>query len=488
MPRATIVWFRQDLRLADQPALLAAVARGGPVVPLYVHAPEEEGDWPPGGASRFWLHHSLAALDADLQRLGSRLLLRRGPSLPALLDVARRTGADAVHCSRRSEPMARVRDGILRGGIEAEGIEVAVFGGHLLYEPEILRTRSGGPYRVFTPFWNACRALGDPPAPRPAPSRLEAPAAWPASEPLASLGLLPQPDWAEGMRFAWRPGERGARQRLAEFTREDLGDYREERDRPAAAGTSRLSPHLHFGEISPRQVLHAVREKGARPGRAGRGDPGPGPVADAAAAWLREIGWREFAHHLLHHFPGTPERPLRPEFARFPWRRDPRRLAAWQRGRTGCPIVDAGMRELWKTGWMHNRVRMIAASFLVKDLLITWQEGAAWFWDTLVDADLANNTLNWQWAAGCGADAAPYFRIFNPLLQGRRFDPEGVYIARWLPELAKLPAGHRHAPWQAPGHILEQAELVLDEDYPRPIVDHATARERALIAFATLKA
>lgn len=486
MPGATIVWFRQDLRLEDQPALLAAVARGGPVVPLYVHAPEEEGDWPPGGASRFWLHHSLAALDGDLKHLGSRLLLRRGPSLPALLDVARRTGADAVHCCRRSEPMARVRDGMLRAAIEAAGIEVLVFGAHLLYEPEIVRTRGGAPFKVFTPFWNACRALGDPPAPRPAPARLEAPAAWPASEPLTALGLLPQPDWAEGMRFAWRPGEGGARHRLAEFLREGLDDYPERRDHPAQPGTSRLSPHLHFGEIGPRQVLHVLREKerAARPGRAGVAGPG---LRGAAAAWLREIGWREFAHHLLHHFPETPERPLRGEFARFPWRRDPRRLAAWRRGSTGFPIVDAGMRELWKTGWMHNRVRMIAASFLVKDLLITWQEGAAWFWDTLVDADLANNTLNWQWAAGCGADAAPYFRIFNPVLQGRRFDPGGDYVARWIPELAKLPPAHRHAPWLAPGRTLEEAGIVLDEDYPLPIVDHASARDAALAAFATIR-
>jgi deoxyribodipyrimidine photo-lyase len=475
MPGATIVWFRQDLRLEDQPALAAAAGRGGPVVPVYVHAPEEEGDWPPGAASRFWLHHSLAALDGDLGRLGSRLLVRRGPTLPALLDAARRTGADAVHFCRRSEPMARVRDGLLRRELEAAGLEVTVFGAHLLYEPEIVRSRSGNPFRVFTPFWNACRALGDPAPPCAAPARLAAPERWPDAGTIASLALLPQPDWAQGMRFAWRPGERGARQRLDQFLEEGIGDYAAGRDRPAAPGTSRLSPHLHFGEIGPRQVFHAVKERS-------------GPRSRVAAAWLREIGWREFGHHLLHHFPETPEQPLRGEFDRFPWRRDPRRLAAWQQGRTGYPIVDAGMRELWKTGWMHNRVRMIVASFLVKDLLITWREGAVWFWDTLLDADLANNTLNWQWSAGCGADASPWFRVFNPLLQGRRFDPEGEYVARFVPELARLPAEHRHAPWLAPSRTLEEAEVALDDDYPRPIVDHAAARERALVAFASIRA
>ncbi|HEV8201329.1 MAG TPA: deoxyribodipyrimidine photo-lyase [Candidatus Polarisedimenticolia bacterium] len=485
MSGATVVWLRQDLRLEDQPALAAAAARGGPVVPLYVHAPEEEGDWPPGSASRFWLHHSLTALDGDLRRLGSRLVVRRGASLPNLLDVARRTEADAIHFCARSEPMARLRDGLVRRELEAAGLEVAAFNGHLLYEPQIVRTRAGEPFKVFTPFWNACRALGDPLPPLPAPSRLDAPPAWPVSETIAGLGLLPQPDWAEGMRFAWRPGERGARQRLGEFQRDGLDDYAAARDRPAVAGTSRLSPHLHFGEVSPRQVFHAAQEHGG----SGAGvSPPRSRGSSPSAAWLREIGWREFAHHVLHHFPHTPEKPLRSEFDRFPWRRDPDRLAAWQRGRTGYPIVDAGMRELWKTGWMHNRVRMVVASFLVKDLLVTWQEGAAWFWDTLVDADLANNTLNWQWSAGCGADAAPYFRIFNPVLQGRRFDPEGEYVARFVPELARLHPTHRHAPWLAPSRALEEAELVLEEDYPRPIVDHETARKRALIAFQTIRA
>ena len=493
MAGGTVVWFRQDLRLADQPALAAAAARGGPVVPIYVHAPEEEGDWPPGAASRVWLHHSLTALDADLKAMGSRLVVRRGPSPAALADVARRAGADAVHFCRRTEPIARVRDGIVRRELEAAGIAAAVYGGHLLYEPEIVRTRGGGPFKVFTPFWNACRALGDPPPPSPPPARLAAPETWPASESVASLGFLPEQDWAEGMRFAWRPGERGAQQRLAEFLAPGLGDYSQGRDRPAADGTSRLSPHLHFGEISPRQVLHAAR--GAEPAgrasgttpRGSAGQPAPRGHPDPVAGYLRELGWREFGHHLLHHFPHTPERPLREEFERLPWRRDPVRLAAWQRGRTGYPIVDAGMRELWRTGWMHNRVRMMVASFLVKDLLITWREGAAWFWDTLVDADLANNTLGWQWSAGCGADAAPYFRIFNPVLQGKRFDPDGDYVARWIPAIARLPPEHRHEPWLAPARVREAAGIALDDDYPRPIVDHAAARERALVAFASIK-
>jgi deoxyribodipyrimidine photo-lyase len=465
----TIVWFRHDLRLEDQPALRAAAHKGGPIVPVYVWAPEEEGDWPPGAASRFWLHHSLQSLDRDLRRRGSRLVLRRRSSLQALLDCARQARARAVVFTRRSEPAARLRDDYVAGALRQAGLEVEACDGHLLFSPDEVRTRAGDPYRVFTPFHRACTLLGDPPPPLPAPARLPAPAAWPSGVTLGSLALEPRPDWAEGLRFAWRPGESGARARLEAFLAGAARDYRIGRDRPAEEGTSRLSPHLHFGEISPRTVFHAVTEAGS------------------GAVFLRELFWREFAAHLLHHFPHTPEEPLRAAYRRFPWRRDPAALRAWQRGRTGFPIVDAGMRELWTTGFMHNRVRMIVASFLVKDLLITWQEGAAWFWDTLVDADLANNTLGWQWSAGCGADAAPYFRIFNPVAQGERFDPEGEYAARFLPPLRGLPGAARHQPWRASQAALEAAGLVLDEDYPRPIVDHAAARRRALAAFESLR-
>jgi deoxyribodipyrimidine photo-lyase len=444
---ATLVWFRLDLRLEDNPALAAAVSRGGPVVPIYVFAPDEEGAWPPGAASRWWLRRSLAALDSALRRRGSRLLLRRGPSAGAILDAARRTGARAVFWNRRTEPALAARDAQVAAALRRRGIEAADFGSHLLFDPAEVRTRTGEPFRVFTPFWRACLEKGEPPGTVPVPRRLPAPLAWPDSEPLASFQLDPAFDWASGLEVAWRPGEAGARAALEAFLGGPLDGYAADRDRPDRAGTSRLSPHLHFGEIGPRQVWRAIRERAAR--------AGPIPP-DPAAAFLRQLGWREFAHHLLHHFPRTPLRALRPGFDRFPWRRDAAGLRAWRRGRTGFPIVDAGMRELWTTGWMHNRARMIAASFLVKDLLLPWQEGARFFWDTLVDADLANNTLGWQWSAGCGADAAPWFRIFNPALQGARFDPDGVYVCRWVPDAGKTP----------------------------PIVDHERARRRALAAFA----
>jgi deoxyribodipyrimidine photo-lyase len=478
---ATIVWLRLDLRLEDNPALAWAVARGGPVVPVYVWAPGEEGDWPPGAASRWWLHQSLAALGAALEQRGSRLVLRAGPSAPELLDAARASGADAVAWNRRTEPALAARDAEVARALGSAGLETAGFTAHLLFEPGDVRTREGRPFQVLTPFWRACLALDDPAGPVPARSRafaapraLPAPRSWPVSHPLATLGLEPTPDWAAGLRRAWRPGEAAAQARLRSFLAASLGRYPERRDIPGAPGTSRLSPHLHFGEIGPRQVWRAVRER-ARRDRAGGTRARRARADDAAAVWLRELGWREFAHHLLHHFPHTTDRPLRESFAAFPWSGDEDRRRAWERGRTGYPIVDAGMRELWETGWMHNRVRMIAASFLVKHLRVSWSAGARWFWDTLVDADLANNTFGWQWSAGCGADAAPYFRIFNPVLQGRRFDPAGRYVTRWVPEVRALPAPHRHAPWEAPAPA---------RGYAAPIVDHAAARRAALDAFA----
>jgi deoxyribodipyrimidine photo-lyase len=340
---------------------------------------------------------------------------------------------------------------------------VESFNAALLFEPWEVASQAGTPFRVFTPFWRACTLASDPPPPLPRPRALAAPRRWPSSSSLSSLGLLPSVDWTQGIRAAWTPGETGALARLAAFRRGGLPGYARRRDWPAEPGTSRLSPHLHFGELGPRQVWHAV--SGA-----------------AAAAYRRELGWREFSHHVLFHFPHTPLRPLRSEFAAFPWARAPGHLRAWQRGRTGYPIVDAGMRELWTTGYMHNRVRMIAASFLVKHLLQDWRAGARWFWDTLVDADLANNTMGWQWTAGSGADAAPYFRIFNPVLQGQKFDPQGRYVARWLPELARLPARFVHCPWEAPPELRATVR-----GYAQPIVDHAAARARALAAFAEIR-
>ncbi|MCC6272737.1 MAG: deoxyribodipyrimidine photo-lyase [Deltaproteobacteria bacterium] len=475
----TILWFRLDLRLADNPALQAALRRGGPILPVFVWAPEEEGAWAPGGASRWWLHRSLRALAEALEKKGAPLVIRRGPAARALADLARASGAGAVFWNRRYEPDILRRDAALKESLRAQGFEAESCNAALLFEPWELKTRSGDPYKVFTPFWKSCLQRPEPAAPAPEPRRLEGCSGQIASFKLEELALEPKIDWAVGMRAAWSPGEAGARRELRRFLAEAVPTYLEDRDKPGRVATSRLSPHLHFGEIGPRQIWHAVREAAAHDRRAGtqRGSEG----------YLRELGWREFAYHLLYHFPGTVERPLRPEFEKFPWRRDASALRAWQQGKTGYPLVDAGMRELWTTGWMHNRVRMIVASFLVKDLLIPWQEGARWFWDTLVDADLANNSLGWQWTAGCGADAAPYFRIFNPYTQGEKFDPNAEYVRRWVPELARLPDAWIHRPWEAPPEVLSKSGVVLGKDYPRPIVDHAAARDLALRALETIK-
>lgn len=476
MTPPSILWVRLDLRLADNPALLAALERGGAVIPVFIHAPLEEAPWPPGGASRWWLHQSLAALDADLRAAGSRLILQRGPSLAALRILIRETGARAVSWNRRYEPAVTRRDQAIETALAADGIECSSFNGALLHEPADIRNRSGKPFQVFSPFWRHCLGQPQPPAPLAAPRRIPAPKTWPKSIPLETLELEPRPDWARGLRAAWQPGAQGAQAQLDRFLESALLNYDEDRNRPDRTGTSRLSPHLHFGELTPRQVWRAVARHAAA-----QGIP---ETRWRGWQFLTELGWREFSHHLLVHFPHTPAEPLRAEFRRFPWRRDAAALTAWQRGRTGYPIVDAGMRELWTTGWMHNRVRMIVASFLVKDLLLSWQEGAAWFWDTLVDADLAQNTLGWQWTAGCGADAAPYFRVFNPVAQGEKFDPQGEYVRCWCPELARLPERWMHQPWQAPPEILTRAGIELDRTYPRPIVSHAIAREVALEAFA----
>jgi deoxyribodipyrimidine photo-lyase len=404
-----IFLFGRDLRLADNPALHAAAARG-PLIPVFIWDPHADDPWPPGAASRWWLHHSLRSLQSDLATRGSRLILRRGPRARVLQEIG--VTPQFAHPSPAT-----------------------------LFSPDAIRNQSGQPFRVFTPFYRACLEASPPDRPIDAPPTLRSPSKWPESDSLEDLELLPKIDWAAGMRETWEPGERGAFKRLkAAVSR--LDNYASARDVPAVEGTSRLSPHLHFGELSPRQVWHAAR---------------------GHDAFQRELSWREFAHHILHHFPETASQPMRTEFRRFPWRNDPAGLHAWQRGLTGYPLVDAGMRELWHTGWMHNRVRMVVASFLVKHLRIDWHEGAYWFWDTLVDADLANNTLNWQWAAGCGADAAPYFRIFNPALQAAKFDPDGDYVRRWVPEVGTL-------------------------EYPKPIVDHAEARRAALASFASLRA
>ncbi|MBN1490042.1 MAG: deoxyribodipyrimidine photo-lyase [Phycisphaerae bacterium] len=474
-----LVWFRQDLRLEDNEALLAAVECGAPVIPVFINTLAHDGQWAPGAASRWWLHHSLAALDKRLRQRGSRLVLRRGPAADTLIRLVRETGASAVIVNRHIEPDDAQTDAELATRLQRLGTQWLSFQSNLLFDPDAVRTRQGRAFTVFTPFWRACLSQDEPPAPRPAPARIPKPRQWPTSLPLNELEPLPEIDWAGGLRTAWTPGEAGAQRLLTEFADRRWRSYDRDRERPDLPGTSRLSPHLHWGEIGPRQIWHALHARAARSRAA--------DARDNAAAYLRQLGWREFAHGLLHHFPQTTDKPMREAFARFPWRKDTAALRTWQQGQTGYPLVDAGMRELWRTGWMHNRVRMIAASFLTKHLLIPWQQGAAWFWDTLVDADLANNTLGWQWVAGCGADAAPYFRIFNPASQGETNDPNGNYVRRWVPELAELPAKWIHRPWKADAATLAAAGVKLGHTYPRPIVDHALARERALAAYQTIR-
>lgn len=473
---AAIVWFRQDLRLADNPALHAAAESGGPVIPVYVWAPEEEGDWAPGSASRWWLHHSLRRLDKSLRGLGSRLIVGEGSSLGVLQSLAAEAKAEAVFWNRRCEPDARRRDAETEAVLRREGVAVRTFDTATLLEPGAILNRQGRPFQVFTPFYRACLAAGEPAEPLAAPTRLRRARAWPASLPLEDLALLPKVNWTRGIEATWTPGEEAALDAVGRFLDGPWVEYARHRDRPDLVGTSRLSPYLRWGEISPRQVWHAVRQRVKRSRRTAAGR--------CAESYVRQLFWREFAYHLLYHFPATMDKPLRAEFSRFPWRADGKRLGAWQSGRTGYPLVDAGMRELWHTGWMHNRVRMVVGSFLVKHLLLPWQEGARWFWDTLVDADLANNTLGWQWCAGCGADAAPYFRVFNPVLQGAKFDPAGEYVRRWVPELKELPPPAVHRPRQAGG---DGPGGALGEAYPRPIVDGAEGRKLALAAYEQMK-
>jgi len=450
----SIVWLRDDLRVADNPALTAAVERGGPVVVLYIRDEQSPGARPLGGASRWWLHGSLNALAAELDKRGAQLVLRTGAAgtvIPALVDEV---GAGAVYWNRRYGALRDV-DAALKQRLRADDLEVQSFGASLLFEPWTITTGAGDAYRVFTPFWRACLAADEPRAPLPAPSSIRGlPLDGTALDgtTLASWSLLPtRPDWAAGLRATWTPGEAGAQELLEQFVEHGLPLY-DRRDEPGIEATSRLSPHLRFGELSPHQVWARLR----------------GPLAPAAIAnrpkFLSEIGWREFSYNILFHQPTIATENVRRDFDAFPWEApDPAVLEAWQQGHTGIPLVDAGMRQLWHSGWMHNRVRMIVASLLTKNLLIDWRIGEAWFWDTLVDADEASNAASWQWVAGSGADAAPYFRVFNPVLQAERFDPDQTYVRRWVPEFGS-PA------------------------YPSPIVDLAESRTAALAAYEVVKA
>jgi deoxyribodipyrimidine photo-lyase len=466
-----IVWFRRDLRLADNRALTAACKAHERILPLYIHSPGEEGEWAPGAASRWWLHHSLNRLDADVRKHHHGLHIARGDSLRVLLELIERSGATAVYWNRQYEPAAIARDSAIKTALREHGVEAHSANASLWCEPWQIETKQQGPYRVFTPFWRSVRTQLDAATPLPVPAPLHG-LDMDDSLPLDALSLLPSIRWDTGMAEAWQPGELGAQEMLDIFMDDAVSDYAHARDLPARHGTSRLSPHLHFGEISPRQIHRQLLDRVAATDARRRPDIEP---------YLRELGWREFAHHLLYHFPRTPTENFNEQFDRFPWARQrPKAIAAWQQGRTGIPLVDAGMRELWHTGWMHNRVRMIVASFLTKNLRQHWQHGASWFWDTLVDADLANNTLGWQWVAGSGADAAPYFRVFNPVTQSLKFDPQGEYLRRWLPELREAPVKTLHEPWTDPG-------LLKRSGYPAPILDMAVSRDDALAAYRTMR-
>jgi deoxyribodipyrimidine photo-lyase len=480
----SLVWFREDLRLADNPALTAAVERGDPILCVYIHDERSEGLRPLGAASKWWLGRSLAALSSDISGKGGALHVMTGAADAVIAQLVDQAGIGAVYWNRRYGAAERALDTRIKSALKAKGVAAETFNSHLLNEPWEVATQAGTPVKVFTPYWRAARARGEPAFPLPAPARIRG-AALPEAlaklvVPLESLGFEPsKPDWAGGMRAEWRPGEAGAAARLDAFLEGALKGYGENRNRPDYLSTSRLSPHLRFGEIGPRQVWHA--------GKAALVSGRTRASERDLDKFLSEIGWREFAFHLLFHNPDLATRNFNEKFDAFPWRDDPEGLRAWTKGLTGYPLVDAGMRELWTTGWMHNRVRMVVGSFLVKHLLIDWRAGERWFWDTLVDACPANNTASWQWVAGTGADAAPYFRIFNPFGQGEKFDTAGDYVRRWVPELARLPQDVIHRPWEADAAALRRAGVKLGVDYPHPIVDHDAARARALAALSSVK-
>ena len=463
MNKPILLWFRQDLRLSDHPALAAAAAKGE-VIPLFILDDETPGSWKWGGASRWWLHRSLANLQKTVP-----LILRQGRADEVLREVLQKSAATSLYFTRDYAPWCAALEQRVKAICDELGVECHRHGGFLLHEPESIRNGQGEPYKVYTPFSRACFAKGEPRLPKPKPKITWAKPPL-QSDSLVELKLLPtKPNWATTFEAEWQPGEAGAQSILGQFIDNALQHYADGRDRPDKAFTSRLSAHLHWGEISPHQIWHVTRSAMAR---------AEGKLDVGGEKFLKEVLWREFAYHLLHHWPTFPQTSFRPEFENFPWSKDDAALHRWQRGQTGYPIVDAGMRELWATGIMHNRARMIVASFLIKHLQIDWRKGQRWFWDTLVDADIANNAASWQWVAGCGADASPYYRIFNPMLQGAKFDPDGAYVKRWVPELNDVPTEHIHAPWEM---------TVPPKNYPTPMVDHAAARARAMAAFVKIK-
>lgn len=475
-----IVWFRNDLRLSDNPALHAACESGAPVLAIYVFDEVSDGIRALGGASHWWLHHSLKSFSADLKdKLGIELILRRGPAKDVISDLVDETKAASIVWNRRYGSAEIEIDSQLKADFTDRGLDACSFQGNLLHEPAKVQTKSGGPYRVYTPFWKALadELPGRKPFDTPKKPKIFGKSL--SSDSLDDWKLLPiKPDWSGGIAEAWEVGEEAAMERAKDFIKGNIEDYADARNLPGIEGTSRLSPHLRWGEISPYQIWALVQaETGGRRN-------------SSVETYLKEIVWREFSYHLLYHFPDLGEENHQKKFDDFPWRnasKNSAELDAWQRGQTGYPIVDAGMRQLYETGWMHNRVRMIVGSFLVKHLLLDWRHGENWFWDTLVDSDPASNSASWQWVAGSGADAAPYFRVFNPITQGEKFDSDGDYVRHWVPEIAKLPNKYLNKPWEAPRDVLAKAGVKLGETYPKPLVDHKAARERALDAFASLK-
>jgi deoxyribodipyrimidine photo-lyase len=481
--KAAILWFRRDLRLTDNPALQAALKQSPKLIPVYIHAPLEEAPWTPGAASNWWLHHSLSSLDNDLRKRGSRLVIERGESLATLLNIAQHIDDPHLFWNQLPEPACQQRDHQIRQQLTNVGITCHECNtNRLMGDPQMMNL-SGNPYRVFTPFWRATlkRGLSDRRL-SPAPKSLPSLPIKGHTLSIKDLQLLPKIPWDKGFRDGWKPGEQGALKQFKHFINNSIESYTDRRDRPDQEGTSRLSPHLHFGEISPMQILRGIEARLE------------GPISNqdrvGVSDYLRQLGWREFAIYLLEFFPETDQRPFNQQFNNFQWLQGDQSkewLTLWQQGMTGIPIVDAGMRELWHTGWMHNRVRMIVASLLTKNMGIHWLEGARWFWKTLLDADCPNNTLGWQWSAGCGADAAPYFRIFNPVHQGKRFDPRGDYLRRWIPELAQLSDKHLNAPWEAGHAKLAKAGIHLGKEYPKPIVDLTHSRKIALLRWTEFK-
>jgi deoxyribodipyrimidine photo-lyase len=470
-----VVWFRSDLRIADNLALCAANLTNRPIICIYIHD-DKASLRPRGAAQRWWLHHSLVELSASLAKLGATLVLRSGNSATALKDVITQSGANAVYWNRRYDPHSIGIDGKLKTELRADGLAVETFDGQLLHEPTRIKTGAGNPFKVYTPFWRAFMSGPEPRDPMPAPAKLLDAGARLTSERLEDWNFLPvNPDWSTDMNEEWQPGESGAAQRLKDFVSGAIAGYAEDRNLPATLTTSKLSPHLAMGEISPYQIWHeASLTKNVPPGD--------------LEVFRKELVWREFAFHLLFHFPALSDANFNASFDAFQWAPpNSAHMKAWTKGQTGYPIVDAGMRELWQTGWMHNRVRMITASFLIKHLLIDWRDGEKWFWDTLLDACPANNPAGWQWVAGSGADASPYYRIFNPIIQGEKFDTNGDYVRKFVPELKDMPEKYIHRPWEAPQMVLKTAGVILGKTYPRPIVEHATARDRALAAYKSTK-